>query len=254
VVQLMKNYRQAGAAALRQLSGHLNVGEVAAMNSVAASARAEDGLVVRPFPAAGELKAALRNWLEAHWPEPVDDPKAMLAQLASVRVLTALRDGPQGVRQLNRLVEELLAESGRVQVTGTFYPGRPVLVTENNYANRLFNGDVGVVLERGGGLQVAFPDYANATESVRWVELARLPAHETVYAMTVHKSQGSEFDNVLLLLPEANHPLLTRELVYTGLTRARRSVEIWESPGGLEAACARRAGRDSGLVDALKVT
>jgi exodeoxyribonuclease V alpha subunit len=127
-----------------------------------------------------------------------------------------------------------------------------LLVTENDYANRLFNGDVGVVLERGGGLQAAFPDYV--TESVRWVELARLPAHETVYAMTVHKSQGSEFDDVLLLLPEANHPLLTRELVYTGLTRARRSVEIWESTGGLEAACGRRAGRDTGLVDALKTT
>jgi exodeoxyribonuclease V alpha subunit len=252
VVQLVKNYRQAGAAALRQLSERLNAGAVAELKAVAASANAADGLVVRAFPGAGEIRAALRSWLQAHWPEPTNDPKTMLARLGSGRVLTALRDGPQGVRQLNRWVEELLAESGRIQVTGTFYAGRPLLVTENDYANRLFNGDVGVVLERGGGLQAAFPDYV--TESVRWVELARLPAHETVYAMTVHKSQGSEFDDVLLLLPEANHPLLTRELVYTGLTRARRSVEIWESTGGLEAACGRRAGRDTGLVDALKTT
>jgi exodeoxyribonuclease V alpha subunit len=252
VVQLMKNYRQAGAAALRQLSERLNAGAVAELKAIAAGASAADGLVMRPFPAAGELKAALRSWLEAHWPEATNDPQTMLERLGSVRVLTALRDGPQGVRQLNRWVEELLAESGRVQVTGTFYAGRPLLVTENDYANRLFNGDVGVVLERGGGLQAAFPDYG--AESVRWVELARLPAHETVYAMTVHKSQGSEFDDVLLLLPEANHPLLTRELVYTGLTRARRSVEIWESNGVLEVACGRRAGRDTGLVDALKTT
>jgi len=126
-----------------------------------------------------------------------------------------------------------------------------VLVTCNDYHLQLFNGDVGVALpdpEADGALRVFFPAPGGA---LRRVPPARLPAHETAYATTVHKSQGTEADRVILILPNEPSLVLTRELIYTGITRARARVEIWGSATALEAAVARRITRTSGLRDAL---
>ena len=125
------------------------------------------------------------------------------------------------------------------------------MVTRNDYNNRLFNGDVGITLEdeTAGGEKRTF--FAAAEGKLRRVLPSRLPVHETAFAMTVHKSQGSEFSRVLLVLPEKDSPLLTRELLYTGLTRARRQVEIWASESVLRGAIARQVKRSSGLRDAL---
>jgi len=169
------------------------------------------------------------------------------------RVLCALREGRFGVKNTNRLAEKFLAEDGVIEPKGRWYSGKPILITKNDYRNHLFNGDVGIVLadpKAGLGLTAWFP---HQEEGVRTFAPARLTEHETVFAMTVHKSQGSEFDRILMLLPDRDAPVLSRELLYTGITRARTHVEVWGSPGVFCSASSRQIERISGLRDALWV-
>ncbi len=130
--------------------------------------------------------------------------------------------------------------------------GRPVLITRNDYSLGLFNGDVGLTLPAPDSnkkdLYVYFP---GSSGQLRRFLPHRLPEHETVFAMTVHKSQGSEFDDVLLILPEKDYPVLTRELIYTAITRARQNISIWGIEGVVRAAVSRKIERTSGLRDAL---
>lgn len=173
-------------------------------------------------------------------------PADALGALERFRVLCALREGAFGVHALNALVEsKLLSESDRDQA---HYHGQPLLITSNAYEQRLFNGDTGVVWMHGGSLQAFFPDSGG---EVRRLPLGQLPPHETVFAMTVHKSQGSEFDEVLLVLPREPVQVLTRELLYTGLTRARKGVELWYSEASLRAAVETSTRRSGGLRSAL---
>lgn len=123
------------------------------------------------------------------------------------------------------------------------------MITRNDYNLKLFNGDIGIAFPDGNGKMRVF--FAHADGQIRKFSPSRLPAHETVFAMTIHKSQGSEFDGVLLILPSEDAPILTRELIYTGLTRARDRVEIWSPESVLRAALAKQATRTSGLRDAL---
>jgi exodeoxyribonuclease V alpha subunit len=182
------------------------------------------------------------------------DPGAALAALSRISVLCALRSGPQGVGRLNLRIEQALEAAGLIRREGEIYTGRPVMLTANDHALRLYNGDVGLILcERGaepqsGGALRAF--FATA-EGIRRVLPSRLPPHETAYAMTVHKSQGSEFDEVVLVLPEAESRVLTRELLYTGITRARKRVRLLSREERLREAIARPVVRSTGLYDAL---
>jgi exodeoxyribonuclease V alpha subunit len=128
------------------------------------------------------------------------------------------------------------------------------MITRNDYNLKLFNGDVGIILpdsESSRELRAYFPSEEG---TIRKFPPLRLPEHETVYAVTVHKSQGSEFDNVLLLLPDVEAPVLTRELIYTGITRARERVAVWGKEEVFRAAVSRRIERTSGLRDALWTT
>lgn len=180
-----------------------------------------------------------------------EDPEAALAAFEQVRMLCAHRGGPFGVEAANRLVEERLHAEGRLPRLGLWYPGRPVLVTANDYHLRLFNGDVGVALPdpgADGALRVVFRAPGGG---FRRLAPARLPVHETAYATTVHRSQGTEAKRVILILPSEASPVLSRELLYTGITRARSSVEVWGTRAVFEAAVAQRIARSSGLRDAL---
>jgi exodeoxyribonuclease V alpha subunit len=155
---------------------------------------------------------------------------------------------------MNRMVEDILSRAGLIQARSRWYRGQPIMVSRNDYTLRLFNGDVGLVFEprnpkeEQGDLRAYFPREDGAFRSLL---PAKLPEHETVYAMTVHKAQGSEFDRVLLLLPDRGSELLTRELVYTGITRARKQVEIWGQLEVLREAISNRIERKSGLKEAL---
>jgi exodeoxyribonuclease V alpha subunit len=176
------------------------------------------------------------------------DPQARLDALGTFRLLCAHRHGAFGVERLGHAVERILARRAGLRPDETFYDGRPIMVTTNDYQLDLYNGDVGVVHEGADGRRRAwFP----SPTGLRALSPARLPAHETVFAMTVHKSQGSEFDRVVLLVPPAVSPILTRELLYTAITRARTQVLVFGDPRVLPRAIARRIDRASGLREAL---
>lgn len=165
----------------------------------------------------------------------------LLKSFNEFSVLCAVREGPFGVTQLNAHIEKALGFTA-----SAWYAGRPVMVTRNDYALELMNGDVGICLPGPDGvLRVAFPSLGG---NVRWIVPARLDSVETVFAMTVHKSQGSEFHHVLLVVPVHDSPVLTRELVYTGLTRAKENLTLWAPrPEVLLQACSRRVLRSGGL-------
>ncbi|MFZ1639962.1 MAG: exodeoxyribonuclease V subunit alpha [Candidatus Contendobacter sp.] len=169
------------------------------------------------------------------------------------RVLSALRNGPFGVEALNRLCEAALRDRGLIQTRQDWYLGRPVMIVRNDYNLRLFNGDIGITLpdpEEPERMRVFF---LGSDGALRSFAPARLPEHETVYAMTVHKSQGSEFDRVRVVTPNEPSPVLSRELVYTALTRAKLHAAFHGLPEVFAGAVERRLRRSSGLRDRLWV-
>ena len=147
----------------------------------------------------------------------------------------------------NRSVEACLRRE-RLLPGDPYYRARPILVTSNDYRARLFNGDVGICWPDDGRAWVWFPD---EEAGLRRMAPARLPAHETAWAMTVHKSQGSEFDGVTLVLPDRDAPVVTRELLYTGVTRARQTVDVVGDPALIRTWVGRTGNRGSGLAEAL---
>ncbi len=171
----------------------------------------------------------------------------LLDALAAFRLLSPEREGRSGVRGLNATVERWLARNGR-PVNDPWYHGRPVLVTANDYATGVFNGDIGVVWRSEGHVAVHF---RNVDGSVRAIAPGRLPAVETAWAMTVHKSQGSEFDAVVVVLPPDDSRVMSRELLYTAVTRARRSVTIIATEASVRAAIGQVTVRTSGLAARL---
>ena len=186
---------------------------------------------------------------QAHW------LRAVLESFNRFQLLSPLRKGDWGVTGLNRFCARILYNAGLIRSTRGWYPGRPVMVTRNDYSLGLMNGDIGIVLEVGNDdqtekvLRGVFP---MADGSLKRVLPSRLGAVETVYAMTVHKSQGSEFDHTALVMPETMSPVLTRELVYTGITRARSFFTLaGTSVDLLAAAVEQRTHRASGLKELL---
>ncbi len=206
-----------------------------------------------PPPSAQQLCALLepdilegyRRYLTA------EEPAAKLAALAEFRILCALRHGPYGVEALNAVAERILVHHGLIHLDAPFYVGRPVLVTRNDHTLQLYNGDIGFVEESASteaGRRVLF---AGPDGTLRAIAPHRLPPVETAFALTVHKSQGSEFSSVLLVLPDRDSPVLTRELVYTGLTRARHSACILADTNRFSTAVRRMSRRTSGLAERL---
>lgn len=178
-------------------------------------------------------------------------PERVMTALEQFRVLAAVRAGPRGVDALNAAIERALGLSRLRRPGSPWYPGRPVMITRNHYGLGLYNGDVGVALpdaKAGGELRVFFPA---ADSGMRALPPLRLPEHQTVYATTVHKSQGSEFDRVAVVLPDPPSALVSRELLYTAITRARDQVQLWASRQAVTAAIAQPTRRDSGLREAL---
>jgi exodeoxyribonuclease V alpha subunit len=251
IVELQRSYRFGESSGIRAASRAVNEGDGDEALRLARSGEFDD-IGWQALPARAELETALTKPVRqafGAYLDRLDDPEAAFSAFNGFRLLCAVRSGPFGVENVNRLVERILRRSGMIQGGGDWYPGRPVMVTRNDYSLRLFNGDVGLALpEKDGGTAVFFPEEGGG---IRRVAPLRLPEHETVFAMTVHKSQGSEFDRVLLLLPDADVPVLTRELVYTGLTRAIRRADIWAAPSIFRDAVKRPIRRASGLRDAL---
>ena len=191
---------------------------------------------------------AQRDALLSHWRvlSGMVEPRAALEHASRLRLLTAVREGPQGARGLNARIEEMLAGHRGP----AYFHGRLLLITQNSYRQRLFNGDIGICLRNAEGVVLAwFP--GDADSGPRPFPPSALPAHESAFAMTVHKAQGSEFDQVWLQLPRQPTRVLSRELVYTALTRARREVHVCGSAESLRQALSSRLVRVSGLAARL---
>ena len=255
-VQLQVNHRSGAAIALNHINQKVNQPDVTGLTQDLAQAGPDGSPVAwRTLPEPSALKAALQDRVLQYY-QPVLESKTAeeaLTRLGEFRILCAVREGPYGVENVNRLVEEILKSKGAKLTTTAHsgvYPGKPVMVTANNYTVGVFNGDIGVFWPAdNNGMRVHFPKEAGRLQAIA---RERLPENETVYAMTVHKSQGSEFKHVLLILPDRDNPVLTRELIYTGLTRAKESVSLLCGQAQLETAVRRTARRNSGLPSALK--
>jgi exodeoxyribonuclease V alpha subunit len=184
--------------------------------------------------AAGPAAGAHEAWIQS-----------VLLAFDRFRILCAVRQGEWGTEGLNAAVQKALADQGGLKAQGEWFAGRPVMVTRNDAQLGVFNGDVGVALPNAqGALKVWFLD----GDQLRSVSVTRLAHVETAFAMTVHKSQGSEFLHTALVLPPGGADVLSRELVYTGITRAREQFSLIEAQHGLlEAAIARPSVRASGL-------
>ena len=180
-----------------------------------------------------------------------EDFLTIFSEFGRFQALCSNRQGEQGVVEINRQVEEKLHRQNKIHLAGHWYAGRPVMVTQNNAAMQLYNGDIGLCLydKELGKLMVFF---LRADHSIKKVLPSRLPEHETVFAMTIHKSQGSEFDECLCVLPESINPVLTKELIYTAITRAKTSLKISSSYAVFSQALQHRVQRTGGLFEKLK--
>jgi exodeoxyribonuclease V alpha subunit len=178
------------------------------------------------------------------------DVAAITRAFERFRVLCAVREGPRGVIAINQWLSEQARVSRSGPAASPWYPGRPVMVLRNDPLLKLFNGDIGITLFNQQGEPVVY--FADASGGFRVVPALRLLAHETAFAMTVHKAQGSEFDELLVLLPAQRSRALTRELLYTALTRARQRVTLAATAPLLAAAVSTRTERQSGLRARLR--
>ena len=247
-VHLQRGWRQDESLDLAPLAQAVRYGDGAealsllrggALANVHFHENVEDPLQARP-----DLLAHFRA-LATH-----TDPAQALQHANRLRLLNALREGPQGARGLNARIESALS-GRRIGSPPAWFPGRLLLVTENSYRHGLFNGDVGICLAGADGTPLAwFVDNGrgDGSNGVRAFHPAALPAHESAFAMTVHKAQGSEFDAVWLQLPRSDSRVLSRELLYTGLTRARSALHVAGSAEVIAAALSRHARRVSGLA------
>lgn len=244
---LRHGHRFAPHSDIGRIAAALQDGDVGTAKSLLAGAQAGPrDLVWQPaWDEALLLETGAPHW---HRLLQARSPEEAFRLLAAFRVLTPLRQGPLGVEQLNRRIEQYL-NLGAGSAAGSWYRGRPIMVTRNHYGVGLFNGDVGLVWEVNGQNMALFE--AGSGMPYRSFPIHRLPEVETVFAMTVHKTQGSEFDEVLLLLPPEAERLLSRELVFTGLTRARQRCTVLAEEAVWDAAVARRVVREGGLRKAL---
>ncbi len=181
----------------------------------------------------------------------VEDYQRLFDRFNAFTILCAVRHGTAGVYGVNAVVEQYLAERGHNCLEEKWYPGRPVMVTRNDYGLELYNGDVGLCLPEPGNPEVLKVWFRRPDGRLQGLLPARLGGCETVYALTIHKSQGAEFGDVLVVLPEKRAALVSRELLYTAVTRARKSVRIKTTREVFDSAVAERVRRSSGLAGLL---
>lgn len=258
VVRLEHSFR--ADRALTAVNAAVRTGDPRAF--AAACAGAGDAVVAASTAGVAELRRRLEDWagrlaeeLEAAgvfapWdPADVAGARRGLAALAARQLLGVVREGSHGVIAANRAIEAVLRKRCGSD-DERWYPGRAVIVTRNDRATGLMNGDVGIVrLGLDGRPRIVF----DGSEGTKVLAPSALPEHEGAFAITVHKSQGSEYGRVAVLPPpDAAHPLLSRQLLYTALTRARRAVELWAAPEVIDAALARPVDRATGLARRLR--
>ena len=243
VVVLAKSHRFGEHSGIGRLARAVNAANLAEVEQLLADGSADDVAQMPALPDGAGLLAQRAGYWQAL--DAGADPAALFAAFGEYMLLAAER---HTVAAINSAIEQQLEQQGRKAPGSDWYPGRPVMVTRNDYSIGLFNGDIGIAVQQGERLRVLFP-----TPDGDWcaVAPARLPEHDTVYAMTVHKSQGSEFGTVWLALPAAPGAALTRALIYTAITRARQRFVLAGNPAVLAAGVENAPARHSGLAERL---
>ncbi|PRD14248.1 exodeoxyribonuclease V subunit alpha [Pantoea coffeiphila] len=253
---LRKSYRFTESSGIGQLAMAVNAGDVKRADAVFGG---EFSDIRRHGLSSSEEYQQLLNDCAAGYRDYLsrlaagDSPADVLSAFGRFQLLCALREGPFGVSGLNERIETTLRQAGLIRrgtlANGKWYVGRPVMIARNDRLLGLFNGDIGIAMLDGEqALKVFFP---LPDGSIKAVQPSRLPPHDTAYAMTVHKSQGSEFEHTLMVLPNQVMPVLTRELVYTGITRAKRQLTLYADTRVFNSAVKKRTQRRSGLMERL---
>ncbi|HQQ73978.1 MAG TPA: exodeoxyribonuclease V subunit alpha [Pseudomonadales bacterium] len=249
IQRLTESRRYQHSPEIGVLAEALNAGQVPEMS-------ANEKVIAHPLTAANPWEPAWMAQALAGYAWIADSLKNknataedILGKQTQFQLLCALRDGPGGVKGINTMIAKKLG-----QKPDSWYAGQPVMITQNDHDRKLYNGDVGMVLPCADGLKACFMVNGN----LKSISRAQMPAYETCYAITVHKSQGSEYDHVMIVLPSdvdavKNSPVLTRELVYTAVTRAKTRIDLWAGSGVLAAAAAKTTQRMSGLQNLLSV-
>jgi len=237
VTELTTTYRYDEQQPLGKLIAAVREGNAGRVEAALGTKDAKD-VIWRPFDDLGkELVDAAKHWTDVL---RLSDPKVHFQRRGELVTLSAFRSGPVGTAELGQSIRDRLPAGGSMV--------EPIILEQNSHELRVYNGDFGMLARTGapmGYVQGEDPD------GFRKIAAARLPRFSSAFALTVHKSQGSEFDDVLLVLPKEDAPLLTRELLYTAVSRARHRVRIVGPKDVLVAALGRKARRDSGLVDAI---
>ena len=257
IITLRKSYRFAGGSGIGELSKAIKEGEAEKALEILKCGKFED-ISLTEFKANQLLtvspnsKDSLPAKIIAGYSPYINEnsTEEALSLFSSFSILCAVRKGMFGVERINQYVEEILTTKGLLSAKIRWYEKRPVMITRNDYSTRLFNGDSGLILPDPKDGTMRFYSQDN-DGSIRKILPLKLPEHETSFAVTVHKSQGSEFDNVILLLPDRMSPVLSRELLYTAVTRARKKIEIYAVGEILRQMINNPAERISGLRDSL---
>jgi len=248
VALLRISYRFRDSSGIGSLAAAVNSGSMAAVNEI----------LSKDFPdlQTNQLTGTKRKkWLQQ---QIIRGFRAMvtagsveeaLAAMDDFRFLCAVRRGAAGVEEINTMAEQVLQREGLIAPGTNLYQGKPIIIRSNQYDMQLFNGDTGILWNNRDGSLMAW--FRRPDNSLYPVSPARLPDYDTAFGITIHKAQGSEFNQVLLLLPEDKSRVLSRELIYTGITRARSNLTLCSDPKILAAAVNRRTRRHSGLSDKL---
>ncbi len=246
-VELQKTYRF--EAGIKRLAEAINSADSACAWDLLGDLQTVN-ISLLPGDPVGYISEAYTGFMAMANRPDAPDLHEIFAIFNSFRVLCASHYGSRGVEYINRQVQLNLSRRGFPCCPENWYPGRPVLITQNDYVLDLYNGDIGICLLGHGGaeLQVWFE---HADGGPRCYHPSRLPRCETVFAMTIHKSQGSEFDEVVVVLPEDDSRILSRELVYTAVTRAKKTVRFVAEKKVLRLALSRNIERVGGLADML---
>jgi exodeoxyribonuclease V alpha subunit len=253
IIELKENYRFKDQGGIFNLKEAIRSGRSEKAKLILKSG--DQDLVGQQIPAIDHFSAAIIRYIEeltipgleeryVNY-KTCDSIQAAWRIISSFKILCSHKKGPFGADRINTMLKNRLLGEGE------YPPGLPIMVTQNQPDMQLYNGDIGLVWKENGQKRAFFPD-VESTGGLRSISLSQLPVNKAVFAMTVHKSQGSGFEKVLLVLPNRDSPLLTRELIYTGITRTRRECEIWTDYEIFEKAVSRRVSRNSGLRDRLQ--
>ncbi|MES9992739.1 MAG: exodeoxyribonuclease V subunit alpha [Candidatus Thiodiazotropha sp.] len=249
VVELKHSYRFDAQSALGELARAVNRGDTRQARALLNKGSEELGRLDSTGDLAKLVADRLGSFFEGvRAGAPV---ASLFTLLYRFRLLCVLREGPKGVHGMNSAITRELIRQGAIENLGEWYPGRPVMLTRNDYQLNLYNGETGIVLPHPQLKRELAVAFQGSGDEIRWVSPSRLSACETVYAVTVHKSQGSEFQEVGLLLPDQMSPILCRELVYTAITRSRKRFTLIGDDALFEAAITHPMQRSSGLADLL---